>query len=113
MLEPSTGSESTISMPLASAKRNQLVRPAAVPDRDSVTNLSEPTRRYHHGKSGRPNLYFPEWVTGSFDVRSAKDLGSPRAAGDQTAVSLLTDLQEFFHEHRPHDGMTADATEHA
>src|SRR5262249_41555595 len=34
------GSKSTISMPLASAKRNQLVRPAAVPDRDSVTNLA-------------------------------------------------------------------------
>jgi len=29
----------------------------------------------------------------------------------QTPVSLLTDLQEFVHDHRPHDGMTADATE--
>ena len=26
-------------------------------------------------------------------------------------MSLLTDLQEFVHDHRPHDGMTADATE--
>src|SRR5262249_14959137 len=33
-------SESTISMPLADAKRIQLVRPAAVPDRDSVANLA-------------------------------------------------------------------------
>ena len=32
------------------------------------------------------------------------------AAGDQAPVSLLTDLQEFVHDHRPHDGMTADAT---
>jgi hypothetical protein len=26
-------------------------------------------------------------------------------------MRLLTDLQEFVHNHRPHDGMTADATE--
>ena len=29
----------------------------------------------------------------------------------QTPVSLLTDLQEFVHDHRLHDGMTAKATE--
>src|SRR5262245_52686755 len=37
---PLPGSESTISMPLANAKRNHLVRPAAVPYRDSVANLA-------------------------------------------------------------------------
>src|SRR5262245_47259468 len=34
------GSESTISMPLARAKRNQLVRSAAVPDRDPAAPVA-------------------------------------------------------------------------
>jgi len=28
-------------------------------------------------------------------------------------VNLLTDLEEFLHSHRPHDSLTADATEPA
>jgi len=41
------------------------------------------------------------------------DMGRTRTAGDPTRMSLLTDLQEFVRVHRPHGGMTGDATEPA
>jgi hypothetical protein len=41
--------------------------------------------------------------------RSARDVLPARWPA--SPVSLLTDLQEFVHDHRPHDGITADATE--
>jgi hypothetical protein len=77
------GSESTISMPLANAQRDQLVRPAAHPYRDSVANPASQLGDTVMKKSGRPNLYFPEWVAGCFDRRriayeARQDLGRAR-----------------------------------
>ena len=37
--------------------------------------------------------------------------GGSRCEVRSTRKTLLADLQEFVHAHRPHDGMTADATE--
>jgi hypothetical protein len=41
------------------------------------------------------------------------DCGRDRRTRLVSSVSLLADLEEFIHDHRPHGSLTADATEPA